>query len=74
MPQVKFDVPVVISAIQISDAAESKGVHPPILRIYARDSYTLSASRFAPLSPNTISCSKEEPTVIKADVRMSAPT
>ena len=62
-----------ISRIQISDAAGSKsGQHPPILRVYARDSYTLSASRFAPLSPNMITCSKEESsTVVKADVGLS---
>ena len=70
--QVKFDSPVVIQRVQIiSDGASTGGNSsqpPPILRIYARDSYTLSASRFATLCPNTITCD-EAITTVKTEVR-----
>ena len=68
LSQVKFDSPVAIQRIQIiSDGASMGGGNtaqpPPILRIYARDSYTLSASRFATLCPNTITCDEAITTV-----------
>lgn len=65
--QVKFDSPVVIQLVQIISDVASKGAPPPILRIYARDSYTLSASRFATLCPNTITCD-EATTTVKTEV------
>ena len=72
--QIKFDSPVVISRIQISDAAPtgpgtSARQPPPMLRIYARDNYALSASRFATLCPNTITCPASGQLVeVKAEV------
>lgn len=77
--QIRFDVPVCITQVRISDASKSgasgaaAAAGPaPLLRLFARDIYALSCSRFAPLCSSTISCTGAQPSTYKTEVCSAA--
>ena len=74
--QIRFDVPVCITQVRIADASKSGASGAagpaPLLRLFARDIYALSCSRFAPLCSSTISCTGAQPSTYKTEVSSAA--
>lgn len=66
--QVKFDRPVTLTQVQVTDAAGGESGQPAQLRIFARDLHSLSSARFAALVSSTISCTDDTIQAFRTEV------
>eukprot|EP00798_Chlamydomonas_sp_ICE-L_P012182 gene12182-15304_t len=64
--EIKLDVPARITQVLISDVGgQSKA--PPVLKVFARDLYSVSGARFAPLCSSTISCAEQSTSTYRTE-------